>query len=210
MRRSLVSCCSLPLAVSVVWGGAHAFEPAVDLATATDVFTMTAADFGDRFGIRGTHCDVSADGLLDLVLGADRGDGPLNTMSAVGEAYVFLGRRGAWSGTQDATSVAETVIYGEDKYDSLGQTVICGDVDGDGFDDVLLGARQANGPGNDRLTAGQVHIVFGRAVMPASIDLATEPSTVIWGAAPDHGVGGRFAVGDIDGDGFDDVIMGAV
>ena len=111
------------------------------------------------------------------------------------------------------------MIHGADVNDSSGDSVSsAGDVNGDGFDDLIIGAFFADGPGaapGTRATAGDSYVVFGQAGgFGPAIDLRDVAlglgGFVIYGAD----VGDEFghsvsSAGDIDGDGFDDLIIGA-
>ena len=176
----------------------------VDLATDPDAVRIVGEDLGDRMGSAVASCDFNGDGLLDLVIGAADADGVDNVWTSTGEVYVIYGHRGRWSGPLDAAEVRDVWIIGEDGFDSLGKGLACGDVNGDGFDDLLPGAYNANGPNNSRNQAGQIHVVFGSVTPPAVIDFQQDPGTVIYGAAPIHAVG-RPVAGDITGDGLLDI-----
>ena len=84
-----------------------------------------------------------------------------------------------------------------------------GDVNGDGIEDVIIGAPDANGPpGSPR---GGAYVVYGR-VQRANVDLASLGTNgfEITGAAANDDAGASVAgVGDINGDGADDVVVGA-
>jgi len=103
------------------------------------------------------------------------------------------------------------VIYGADDYDYAGEAVSCGDINGDGYDDVILGSHQGNGPGNGRDNAGEVWVVYGSGSPLTSIDLAVPPAntTVIFGADINDRAGSSVSSGDINGDGFEEVVLGA-
>ena len=67
------------------------------------------------------------------------------------------------------------VLQGERAGDQSGRSVAsAGDVNGDGFDDLIVGAPSADGPADGRTTAGDSYVIFGKAGgFAATIDLAT-------------------------------------
>src|SRR5204863_501972 len=114
----------------------------------------------------------------DLIIGAVQGDGPNNTRVQAGDSYVVFGHAGGFAAEIDLAAVAAGnggfVIHGQDAGDSSGYSVAsAGDINGDGFDDLVIGAAQGDGPGNTRGAAGDSYVVFGKASgFAAEIDLA--------------------------------------
>jgi hypothetical protein len=103
------------------------------------------------------------------------------------------------------------ILNGIDPNDDSGRAVrSAGDVNGDGFDDLLIGADGADP--NDAFS-GEVYVVFGRASgFPASLDLDTLSGgngfTLRGSAAFDRSGLAVDSAGDVNGDGVDDLLIG--
>ena len=176
-------------------------------------FVINGVGSGDRSGISvSTAGDVNGDGLDDLIVGAD------GVGTSSGASYVVFGKSDntttvELSNIDNATNTDGFVINGASANDQSGISVSsAGDVNGDGFDDLIVGARYSDLNDTD---SGASYVVFGKldgsAVELGEIDDATNTDGfVITGAnANDQSGISVSSAGDVNGDGFDDLIVGA-
>ena len=190
------------------------------IAAGTGGFVLYGQDASDFSGRSVASAgDINGDGYDDLIIGAFGGDGPGNTRSLAGDTYVVFGKANGFAASIDLATIAAGtggfVIHGIDNGDESGGSVAsAGDVNGDGFDDLIIGAVNGSGAGNFKPNAGETYVVFGKSSsFGASVDLnavaAGTGGFVVYGQVTSDRSGRSVAsAGDINGDGFDDIIIG--
>jgi hypothetical protein len=194
-------------------------------------FRIQTFGYYQRFGetVSGAG-DVNGDGLDDILIGVPRGDTDGNLTSDNGKSFVVFGKADgnhvsladiAQNDVAVAGDSGGFVMNGIDQFDSSGSAVSsAGDVNGDGLDDLLIGAP--NAAGANSVYGGEAYVVFGKAD-----GNAVELSEIAQDDAVVAGDSGGFIMsgfesafgfyeytgralsgaGDVNGDGLDDVII---
>ncbi len=170
---------------------------------------------GDNLGTAmGAVGDFNGDGFDDFVIGAEEAGG--NGSRGSGDAYVVYGGD-SLPAILDAASIAGSngfFLGGFDTNDNLGQSAsTAGDLNGDGYDDLVVGASGADGLNNNTPQAGEAFVIWGGTNVPAFPDLAALDGTngfALVGSNDSENVGfGTSTAGDVNGDGFSDLLIGA-
>lgn len=154
--------------------------------------------------------DVNGDGRSDLVVGAPYAD---DGVVLQGRAYVVMGKTDSAAVllTNVAAGMGGYAIDGEAAGDFLGQAAAGpGDVDGDGYADVVLGAPNVDAPGP---FAGRGYVAFGK--QSGAVQLLADLTTRLGGyrlvaeATQDQAGWSTARAGDVNGDGFADTVISA-
>lgn len=188
-------------------GGVYVFLGA-DLGTTPDVqlydahAVLTGESGGDRVGDAAVSAgDVDGDGLGDVLVGAAGND---DAGSGAGRAYLVLGD--TLTGDLDLAD-ADASWTGEAAGDAAGASVAgLGDADGDGLDDVLVGAW---GGDTTAANAGQAYVLLGGALPADGAALSSAATTLLGEGVDDFAAYAAAGPGDVDGDGLGDILLGA-
>ncbi len=134
--------------------------------------------------------DVNGDGYSDVVVGSP-------FYGNYGRAFLYLGSASGLSSVQNWT------VFSVQSFAELGTSVAsAGDVNDDGYDDVIVGVPEADANGLE--SAGKALLYLG-----SSTGLRTSPSWTTYGSGERGHYGRRVAsAGDIDADGYSDIIVG--
>lgn len=159
-------------------------------------FKLSGMFSHDLAGVSGDAAgDINGDGIDDLVIGApqyNRGEGA---------TYVFFGKASGFAAFQELSKLNGSKGVSFNGYSGFSVSS-AGDVNGDGLDDILLG------------TGGSAHVIFGKRngfggpMTPFTLDGFNGFSIYGGGIGLDVGKSVS-AAGDLNGDGFDDIVVGA-
>lgn len=158
-------------------------------AAGADV-TITGEGAGDAFGMSTNVGDVNGDGIADILVGAPGYSGGANT----GRTYVFYGSADL---SNMGAGAADVIIDGEAGGDQL-RYLTRGDVNGDGIWDVVSTAV-----GYDT-NAGRVYVSYGGSLASGS---AADADVILTGETGKTGFGGFVRLGDVNGDGVNDILV---
>jgi len=157
-------------------------------------------EFGDMLQIVRSGGDVDGDGLEDVVLATVYNDERGNVS---GKTYLFYAD-GLVGGTTYEVADADATFVGA-AGDGVGSEVSGGDFDGDGLGDLLIGASSNSDRG---LFSGKAYLYRGSSITAGSAFDETDADLTFLGEG--GGAGASLALdGDLDGDGLDDVVIGA-
>lgn len=184
----------------LVFGKETGWSMDMDLSLSDASFIGVNRDDNSGCSVAGAG-DVNGDGLDDIIIGANA------TMNGYGWTHLIFGKESGWS-MNTGLELSDAAYMGENSFDYSGCSVACaGDVNGDDFDDILIGAYGNDDAGND---AGKTYLILGKpSGWSYNMSLSDADASFIGEVAFDHSGNAVSGVGDVNGDGYDDILIGS-
>jgi len=219
--------------------GSRNLPKVIDLAAppaGVRVSRVLGATQEDHWGAALHVGDINNDGIADLVIGASiyrdsasyvspsdqsdghdaRGAGNGGARLYCGEVFVIYGSR-TWPAEIDLRHPPSnsTHVIGAQSFDLAGSQLFSADVNGDGKNDLIVGALRANAPDSTIGRTGAVYVIYGSAQLQgATIDLASPDTSglrvsAIYGESNLDCAGDSVRSYDINKDGMSDLFIGS-
>ena len=208
----------------VVFGKTDSFNQTIDISSlnGTNGFVINGAKAGDESGRSVSNIgDINGDGVDDLAIGAPGGIG-----NAAGSAYIIFGSKESdyFNNPIELSNLDGKgfEIQGSELFTNrnAGWAIsAAGDINGDGIKDLLIGASN---PGNNESgTIGETYVIFGKENFDSTLNLdeqkfGFDDGLIIYSYNKDNLNDDKNSLGysvsdagDINGDGIDDLIIGA-
>lgn len=195
--------------VHVLFGGEHVRDMTWDLGIKSASWSANAEQPVDQLGKSLATGDINADDQVDLIMGALWADGPAGART--GQAIGVFGPLVQGQVRDLSITPGDLIIYGPQGGDdpaSLGESIAIGDFNHDGVDDLLIGAREANGF-DTRNESGIVYMFYGGPSLEGIRDLRVDSADITLVGAKARDFTGYVTAGDVTGDRFDDLITSA-
>ena len=192
-------------------GGGYPESIALDQLDGTNGFVIEgrSQQDGNGIGVSGVG-DVNGDGIDDFVLGAPNASDHPIAQTGHGQVYIVYGREegfGARFSVTELNGHNGFTVSGSDSKDLAGIAVAGGDVNGDGFSDVIVGVPNADPLG--RQNAGEAWVIYGGNFTGAVTELGTSGDDNLSGTAADDVINGAQGNDTLAGGAGDDLLTGA-
>ncbi len=174
--------------------------------------------FSTLLGYGLAACDLDEDGLDDLIVTA-----PFYGLSSSGSTFYYYGAVGIFYGNGAdlwtagmSIDDADTLIQGDARYDFLGYSPVCGDIDGDGHDDLAFSRGEIYwaDQGMEQTHGVLIYYGDGNAFEPSVTDADADAElSLSLGSEDQSGTDAgvvydtQMALGDLDGDGAEDLVL---
>ena len=189
--------------VYLFFGKAEGWENSINLVNADASF------MGDERGNEASHDvygvgDVNGDGIDDFAIGVKFIN---QTGLRAGKVYIFFGKASGWPVLTHLSS-ADASYLGEGETGEAAHVYPAGNINGDAYDDIIIGAGFFDTPATD---AGKCYVILGKPTdqWAKDVSLADADASYIGEQEGDWAAHRVAGVGDVNGDGLDDFIVGA-
>jgi len=153
-----------------------------------DVVFKAQSEGNNNFGCGIICVDQNSDGYDDIVIGA------ASYNNRQGRSYLFHG-----NSRRSMDTEPDMIFDGEVESSNYGFREVCGDINGDNVNDIVIGAY------NYGQLTGRLYVYWGNELAGSD----PKPGRILTGDNPGDHFGLGLACGDINNDGFDDLVVGA-